>query len=677
LPASAAQVFGPSAVDPGLGATGESILLTMNTTLPAGGKNIIVVSFLCNVAGEATATFRIKKGTTVLYETLLVHRFDGWGQRNKPIMVIAVDNNPSGNDVYTFTINKVTAGSSTGNANVQGIVIKVGVATWSYNTVAVGINGGSTATVTSQTVSYTAGSKVAVIATVYGQSTGGDLRIGAGNMKIKKATTIVSSNQFNIGTRSDFQTPSWMSLTWLDTNSGSVTYSVEVTNGSTSTINFYASLISFVVNDGAFLDTGSVALSNGAQVTVGSLSTTLIGDVVVIGLAAAENTSASTVLGFNVGDVVLQKDNATTSQISNSGSPWVLDHLLQHSRSGVLPLFRFDTGVTNPSYQLKMTTRGWGINGEAKILAFSLFAGVDIKKVFGEMLQLLEQRLSSRRRFRYVSENVSIVEAFNRFRNRFRYVAEQINLIERNILSRICIRVRNETINVIDAFQRAMGKFRQILEALNIVELVSLSRRRVLQFSEMVRVSEIVTRFRQRFREVVEVINLNEEILISRWVVRAVGEFVNLLENVVGSRILNKIANETERLVESFVSVLGKVVGVIENVRTLESTLSSRMRVKISDELVRIGEFVNGVRSMFIRVLESVNVIESITSSRILVRVRNEFIEVGELFSSFMGRVKVVVENIRIIETLLLSIFKIYIKRLKSILRGSSKGGEL
>jgi hypothetical protein len=80
-----------------------------------------------------------------------------------------------------------------------------------------------------------------------------------------------------------------------------------------------------------------------------------------------------------------------------------------------------------------------------------------------------------------------------------------------------------------------------------------------------------------------------------------------------------------------------------------------------------------------------VNVIESITSSRIWVRVRNEFIEVGELFSSFMGRVKVVVENVRIIEAFSFSAFKIYIKRLKSILRGmsrsnlmgSSKGGEL
>jgi hypothetical protein len=72
-----------------------------------------------------------------------------------------------------------------------------------------------------------------------------------------------------------------------------------------------------------------------------------------------------------------------------------------------------------------------------------------------------------------------------------------------------------------------------------------------------------------------------------------------------------------------------------------------------------------------------VNVIETITVSRILVKVRDEIIEVGELFSSFIGRVKSVVENVMISERFSLSVFKIYIKRLKSILTGLSKGGEL
>jgi hypothetical protein len=60
-----------------------------------------------------------------------------------------------------------------------------------------------------------------------------------------------------------------------------------------------------------------------------------------------------------------------TGQISNLVG-WYLESTSAQGRSGILPLFRLDTRVSNPSYQIKMTARANGINGEAKILAFTI-----------------------------------------------------------------------------------------------------------------------------------------------------------------------------------------------------------------------------------------------------------------------------------------------------------------
>jgi hypothetical protein len=775
LPATAAQVFGPNTVDPGFNSTGEKTLLTMNTSLPSGGNNIILVSYAGYTSLGARGVFRIYKGSTLLYETRITGEYFTY-TRTRPFhhLLIAVDSSPAGNDSYSFRINVTTAASSSASVHVQGMVIKADTAVWGYNTTAVNIASGGTATVTSINTSFPSGSKVAVIATVYAAAAataGGDYLVGAGNIKLKSGTTVVSSNQFNIGSYFNIY-PFRASLIYLDTpTSDSQTYSVEITNGSTQAYNCWAEIVAFDVTGAAFLDTGSVAVGT-TQTTVGNLSTTLSGDVVVIALAAAERTATNDGDTFAANAVVLQKDNSSTGQVSNLLA-WYIFRTSYNARSGVLPLFRYDPNVSNPSYQVKMTANSGSPNGEAKILAFSLFAGVDIKKVFGETLQLLENIILRRSRFRLISEDISISEASNRFRNIFRHLAEQINLIESGILSRIWIRVIDETINIVEVFQSAVNKIRQVLETLNIVETALTIKGKVLQFSETLQILEAFTRVRQRFREVGEAINLNETLLISRGVVRVFGEFVNLLENIVMSRILNKVVNETERLVESFVSALGKVVGVIENVRIYESTFATRIRFMVINELVRISEvfskfvgvvksiveqvsllesfkalsnkfrsvgenvridefpslmvgkfrsfietvrigeafnsfrgivrqvveivnigevssrlsnlfrsiaesvriseFVGEVRNMFIRVLEDVNVIESISLSRILVRVRDEVTEVGELFSSFIGRVKVVVENVRIIEVLSLSTFKIYIKRLTSVLRGMSR----
>jgi len=371
-PATKAQVFGPTTVNIDFSTTGEKTLLTMSTTLQAGGQNVIVVSHVFNgaVNAGAGATWRIKKGATILYETKISNEsVQGGGQRAKHVMIIAVDSSPSGNDSYTFTLNLTTTVSTSGASHVQGIVIKTGDAQWAYNTTAVSISAGATATVVSLSTSYPANSKVVALAFIYPYNTGSaDALLGAGNVKLKLDTTVISSNQFSPGSYSSIL-PAHVNLEWFGNVSTSPqTWSVEVTNGSSYTFGAYAVIATFTVVDGAFLDTNSVALTNGSQVTVGSLSTTLIGDVAVIGLAAAENTSSTSVV-FNANDVVLQKDNSSTNQISNLVC-WYLEPSSYSGRSGIMPLFRVDTDVTNPSYQIKMTARASGINGEAKIVVF-------------------------------------------------------------------------------------------------------------------------------------------------------------------------------------------------------------------------------------------------------------------------------------------------------------------
>ena len=124
--------------------------------------------------------------------------------------------------------------------------------------------------------------------------------------------------------------------------------------------------MAFTVSDGAFLDTGSVSLTSGSQVTVGNLSTSLSGGVVAIAIAGAAYSSTVRT-GFNANDVVHQKDNSSAGQIANLVDWYFSDVAF----AGYLPMFRFDTSVTNPSYQVKMTARVTGLSGEAKIVAFS------------------------------------------------------------------------------------------------------------------------------------------------------------------------------------------------------------------------------------------------------------------------------------------------------------------
>jgi hypothetical protein len=68
------NVFGPNTVNLSF-TTGEKTLLTMNTSLPSGGNNIILVSYASYLSIYANGTFRIYKGSTLLYETKITDEY--------------------------------------------------------------------------------------------------------------------------------------------------------------------------------------------------------------------------------------------------------------------------------------------------------------------------------------------------------------------------------------------------------------------------------------------------------------------------------------------------------------------------------------------------------------------------------------------------------------------------
>lgn len=368
-------VSSPTTVTVDWSTTGDKTLLTITDNLPAGNKIVLfALGWDAATTVAAQGYLKIMTGSTVLVQEGITHYLNTGGDRPKHVMLFAYHTNAPANAQYTFIATVTTAASGSSTMHVQGMVILLTEPAFFATGINTNIAAGATVTLATINTTFPAGSKVAVLAyvqmgiVVY---TGLYEIYTAGNIRILKGSTIVSQNQFSVGVLQIID-PACVSLAYLDTNSGAnQSYSIQVYNSLSVTSQAWGEIIAFKVSDGAFLDTDSVALTSGSQVTVGNLATSLSGEVGVIALAAAENTSSSTVTAFNAGDVVLQLNNQTTGQISNQRG-WLFEPTSYHGRSGIYALFRADTNVSNPSYQVKMTARASGINGEAKILAFTL-----------------------------------------------------------------------------------------------------------------------------------------------------------------------------------------------------------------------------------------------------------------------------------------------------------------
>jgi hypothetical protein len=349
-----------------------------------------------------------------------------------------------------------------------------------------------------------------VIATVYAAAATtsvGNYLIGAGNIKLKSGATVVSSNQFDIGSYRDIY-PLRASLIYLDTpTSDSQTYSVEITNDSTIAHNCFAEIIAFDVTDAAFLDTDSVAVGTSSQTTVGNLSTTLSGDVAVIALAAAESTAASDGTIFEKNGVVLQRDNSSTGQVSNL-VVWYIFSTSSNARSGVLPLFRYDTGVTNPSYQVKMKFLTQGGNCEAKILAFTMAAGQQFTVSLSETLTASDALAGIPNYVRVLAETLTASDSLSRLQTLARTITQ--TLTASDTLARIprYIRLIAETLTASDTLARQQALTRLVTESLTGSDTITGLRGYVRNIAETLTASDDITRAAAYVRTIAESVGI-------------------------------------------------------------------------------------------------------------------------------------------------------------------------
>jgi hypothetical protein len=739
MPASAAQVFGPVTVDPGFNTTGEKTLLTMATTLPAGGKNVIIVFVEANgqAMTNARGTLRIKKGTTILYGDLHTFRLN----YARGYAYIAVDDSPTGSDTYVVTVNVVAAGSSSSAVHVQGIVIKTDDANWAFNATAVNISAGATATVVSLTTSYPVGSKVVAVMILDGyrsDGSSGHTNIGAGSIRLKLGTTVLTSSPHAIGSHAQDQ-PGWWILLWGGIVSTSTqTWGIEVYNNSTPAVPyaFFGEIVTFTVSDLAFLDSASSTLSTTSLTTVGNVTTTLTGDVAVLAVPSGENPSSTSYgTAFSSGYIVLQKNNDPASQVTNLVAQY-LGITSDWSRSQVFFLARVDTAVSNPSYQVKMQA-GWsGINGQAKILAFVLLTGLQIKRVFGETVRETEGSIFRRGRFRISAESVNLSELGRVARNLVRIPLEAVNLVESMVRARIRVRVIGEAERISEAFRALRDRIRQVLEGLSVSEAIARSRRRFRAIAENVLLSEAILRARRMAKIVGETVRSLESAVRSRVIIRLVSEVVRiseafnsfggrvkavieglqLSEDVRWSRSLGRVVPEQIRVSESiskavrFVKILGETVNLPEAFRAVRSrfrSVSESLRisevvthfkgtVRVVGEVLNLGELSRVVRNRFKQVGEAVNIGEVFVRVRVVVkavlepisilevrlvsqsmtRVIGAIVNIGETVVRFKGRVLDITERVNVVEFKLFKTIKTYIDRLVSTLRGMAKGGK-
>jgi hypothetical protein len=373
-------VYDGAAVTLTISSTGEITIDSFTDNLPSGTKAIIVAvhAYLNSSTGNegTVGYFKLYRGTTVLDdEEVRTHiiAIGNVGYQGTNWHLYAVDSAPA-NATYTVKLN-VTASSlaSSWKFEVKAMVILFGYADISYGVVT-NVTSGSTVTVTSKTMSLTAGKYVIAMRFHAEYPAGGAVKlVGADNVRLKIGDTTVASNEYPVST---YSTTAWVYYGFVYLHSqasdGSTSVAIEVYNDSGATLDFYGRFIIFKVSDGYFLDTSSVSVGT-SQTTIANLSTGINAgtEVGVLAVTTLNNTSTNN-LTFGANSVVLQQNNSTTNQVVNE-----LGFVLKGSTS-VVPkisiLFpaRYTPSASNPSYQTKATATGSGVYGETKIVVFSV-----------------------------------------------------------------------------------------------------------------------------------------------------------------------------------------------------------------------------------------------------------------------------------------------------------------
>ncbi|MEM0381413.1 MAG: hypothetical protein QW580_01930 [Nitrososphaerota archaeon] len=605
-------VVAPGTVTVDWSTTGVKTLLQITDNLSAGRK---VVVFSAGYDGAAALTPRgvlqIVKGGNTLVQEGITRITQNAAMRPKHVMLFAYDSVASGSDTYTFTVNVTTTATGTSTLHVQGMVILLDGPAFFTTGSNTNIAAGATVTLATVNTNYPAGSKVAVLAYVemgVTATTTGHRLYAAGNIRILSSSTVVSQNQFQVGTNQNVQ-PALVSLVYLDSNSATnPSYSIEVYNSLGEASQAWGEIVAFKVVDGAFLDTGSVALTSGSQVTVGSLSTSLSGEVGVIGLASSERTATSdTATAFNAGGVVLQINNDASTQVANQ-RVWAIQRTSYSGRSGTYALFRADDGVSNPSYQIKMTAAAASQNGEAKILAFVVSAVQTYVRNIAETVVIYDSVSRTAVMERLMSDMLLASDLLNVFKFKLVSLTETLLISDTIVRTATLTRLISDTLTIAESLTRQATLYRVIAENVLISSPIEKVLTIIRAIAEGVQMSDSVTRASALIRSVVEDVLISGPVTRTQTLTRTIAENISVSSPITRTLTIVKIIAEN-------------ILATDSNVRIPTFTRVIMENVAMTDPITRISAFIRAVSEDAVitdvttRTLQLIRILEEIVSS--------------------------------------------------------------
>jgi hypothetical protein len=518
-------VYDGSVVNINCSTTGEKTVATINTDLPSGVNSIIAIMQIGYVTvGGIYFVFEVKKGTTILSQdefsttapvTSDIHR-------DSCRFLLARDTSASANETYTIVMNVTRAASATIAVEVKCIIVNVSYSAFVDGSQVTAPSGSAT-TLVSLSTSLPSGNYVVVTAIAGYPSVTANYLIGAGNLRLKKGTTVVASNQFNWGSYSSSQYLYGFLIYYDAGSSANPSYSVEVYNASGTSFYFEAKLLVFRVNQGWFQDTGSVALST-SETTIVNLSTSLSAQTEVGTIASVqfENTTTSSVVIVNTGNLKLQMNNSTTDQQVNDIEIYATD--TSHSgRAPFVGLAKKWVASGNDSFQVKATsTQSSGVNAETKIVAFAVVVPVAYQTTLTEILGLNDSvvKVSSVVK----SERLGLSDVYGRSWAAYRTYIEPLGL--KDTTTKDVSVVKRESLGLSDVYARIWMVQRVYSELLGLKDTAAKS---VSAFKvERLGLSDVVSSVRLYTRTLTELLGLSDVAVKAPSVVRA--ESLGLLD---------------------------------------------------------------------------------------------------------------------------------------------------
>lgn len=373
---------------------GTNIGGLLNTALPVGTNLIVAIVSLenstNNIRNITAGNLRIMRGATILSSTQYISRLGGNGAPSansfarETVVLLARDLAAPANATYRIYA-RASGNGVSGEAKVliinnppaQGFVD--GGANNSINNAPAGTNLVNTA------FALPAGAKLVIAAVqFYNQNNpAGTIRsVAAGNLQLRRGATVLAANQFAIDHAGNAAANSSTGLLLLGLDAvapANPTYTVNARATGGTNLRGEAKLIVLGSLTGATFDGGAVPVA-AADTVIGSLATTIpAGEQVVIAATQYQNTAAaarSIVAGAErllVGGVP-QAVSQYGLNLCGTGVPSFI--VCDDFTSG--QLWRTQTGVASPTFEMRAQASAVGMNAEAKIMAIGMNSAVNV-----------------------------------------------------------------------------------------------------------------------------------------------------------------------------------------------------------------------------------------------------------------------------------------------------------